>query len=117
MNFKILSLTIFLFILCVKSFTYKQFAEINENQSVEFKQNVDYRISTFKVLNNWGFKIFKNNKLLINQTTIPAISGNKSFKTKKEAKSVAKLMVEKLKKGIMPPSITEKELDSLKIKI
>lgn len=75
---------------------------------------------TYKVIpaanNSFGYDIFDGRHRLIHQTSIPGIPGNKGFVRKKDAEKVALLVIEKLNKKIMPPSITIREMDSLKIK-
>jgi hypothetical protein len=69
-----------------------------------------------EVENGWGYEILENNKVFITQTTIPAVSGYQVFKTKEEAKAIAKVVINKMevnKKGM--PDISLKELDSCKI--
>lgn len=63
----------------------------------------------------FGYQIFNNDKVYIRQKNIPAIAGNYAFKTKTDAKKVANLVIYKLQKGLLPPTITVVELDSLKI--
>ena len=81
------------------------------------KQNV-YKY-TYKVIqstnNTWGYDIYKGEKIFIHQTSKPGLPGNEGFKTKSDAKKVALLVVEKLKKGEMPPSVTSDELKNLKV--
>jgi hypothetical protein len=62
----------------------------------------------------WGYDIFSNNKLTIHQQTIPGLPGNDGFKTKEGAQKVAKLVIEKMIKGEMPPTVTEHELKKIK---
>jgi hypothetical protein len=62
----------------------------------------------------WGYDILVNNKLTIHQPSVPSLPGNEGFKTKENAEKVAKLVIEKMKKGIMPPGIDVKELKKLK---
>jgi hypothetical protein len=66
--------------------------------------------------NTYGYEILVNNRLLIRQPTIPGLPGNKGFARKSDAEKVARLVIKKLQKGIMPPTIETKELDNLKIK-
>ena len=65
--------------------------------------------------NNWAFKIEVNGKLYIYQATIPAIGGNKSFKTKKDALKTGRLMVEKMKKTGELPTLSVEEIMSLNL--
>ncbi len=44
------------------------------------------------------------------------MAGNYGFKKKIDAEKVAKLIIKKLKEGIMPPTIDKSEMDKSKIK-
>ena len=66
--------------------------------------------------NTFGYEIYVGDKLFIRQLTVPGMPGNKGFQRKKDAEKVAKLVVEKLSKGIVPPTIEKKEMDQLHIK-
>jgi hypothetical protein len=75
---------------------------------------VAFSYKIFAAVNNtWGYDIFSSNKLTIHQPTIPGKPGNEGFKTKVAAQKVAELVVEKMKRGEMPPTITEEELKEL----
>ena len=50
---------------------------------------------------------------MIHQTSAPALPGNKGFKTKADATKVALLVIEKIKKGEMPPTISIDEMKKL----
>ena len=63
--------------------------------------------------NTYGYDIYSNGRLLIHQPSIPCVQGDKGFSTKKDAGKVAMLAIEKINKGIMPPSLTLQELKSL----
>jgi hypothetical protein len=62
----------------------------------------------------WGYVVFHNDKLMIQQFTIPALEGNKHFAGKEQAALVGNLVAEKLNHA-KHPGITKKELDSLGI--
>ena len=63
----------------------------------------------------WGYKIFKDGKQYINQPHIPAISGVKGFESEEDALKTADLARYKIENGIVPPTITIEELDSLQV--
>ena len=65
--------------------------------------------------NTYGYDIYRQGKLLVHQTTIPGMPGNQGFAKKKDAEKVAKLVIGKLEKGIMPPTVTKEELQKLKV--
>ncbi len=66
--------------------------------------------------NTYGYEIYADKKLFIRQVTIPGMPGNKGFQRKADAEKIAKLVIAKLSKGIMPPTVDHKEMDQLHIK-
>jgi len=69
-----------------------------------------------EVPNGYGYQIFSGNKLLVQQEYIPAVKGNKPFQSRKDAKRVADLVIEKILSR-QSPQITLEELNSLEILI
>ena len=63
--------------------------------------------------NTYGYNISKKGKILIHQSSIPCVKGNRGFSKKKDAEKLALLVMAKIRKGIMPPSVTERELQDL----
>ncbi len=61
----------------------------------------------------WGYQIFDGSTMLINQTHIPSIQGNKGFKSREAAQITANFVLYKLSNGLFPPTLDKKELDSL----
>ena len=72
-------------------------------------------ITTFQVRNGWGYDIYVNGKLFIHQPMIPALQGIKEFETEAKARKVAEFVADKIKRNILPPTVTVHELDSLGI--
>lgn len=74
---------------------------------------------TYKVVmnseKNWGYQLFQNGKMIINQTTIPSVQGMAGFDSQEKADRTAKHIISKLEKGVFPPTVDKKELDSLKV--
>lgn len=68
----------------------------------------------FKTTNGWGYGITIDNRLYIKQTTIPAVTGNKSFASQKDAEKVASLVINKIKLH-QKPTIFKEELQTLQI--
>ena len=64
----------------------------------------------------FGYEILVKDKVLIRQTNMPGIAGTLGFVKKKDAGHVAMLMITKMRKGMMPPTVTIREMDSLHIK-
>lgn len=70
-------------------------------------------VTVFDENNGWGYKILQNGAPYINQPHIPAISGMKAFDSESDASRTATLVIYKLEHGIMPPSVSVNELDSI----
>ena len=81
------------------------------------KNEVKFTLSLHKVHDGWGYTIYKNDKKFIIQEHIPAIGTIKTFQSKEEAEKIGSLVKIKLEHNVIPPSISIKELDSLKITI
>jgi len=66
---------------------------------------------TYKVIdapaNTFGYDVYGDGKLIIHQTSIPAMPGNKGFATKKDAEKVDELFIEKNRKGNMPQTVSK----------
>lgn len=63
----------------------------------------------------YGYSILNKGKKVIQQSVIPGRPGNKGFSNKEDAEKVAKLVVRKMEKGMMPPTVTESELKKLNL--
>jgi len=74
---------------------------------------------TYKVIDapkhTYGYDVCGDGRLMIHQTSVPALPGNEGFKTKEDATKVALLVIEKIKKGEMPPTISIDEMKKLKV--
>jgi len=87
-----------------------------EKKSPPVKHQLIYKIINSDQ-NTFGYDILDNNRLMIHQPAMPAVPGNKGFATKEDAAKVAKLVIKKINKNILPPSVTPQELNNLKIKL
>lgn len=76
---------------------------------------IKFRLETIEVDSGWGYAIFADGKKLIIQRIIPVVEGNHAFDTQEDAYNCAHLVILKLIKGQMPPSLTRKDLIELKI--
>ena len=74
---------------------------------------------TYKVIDapkqTYGYDVFADGRLIIHQTSAPALPGSQGFKTKEDAARVALLVIDKIKKGEMPPTISIDEMKRLKV--
>lgn len=62
---------------------------------------------------SFGYNIFQDSVLLIQQKTIPALTGNKGFGDSADAAATAAFAIHKLQSGVFPPTILLNEIDSL----
>ncbi len=58
----------------------------------------------------WCYDILAEGRMMIHQPSAPGLPGNEGFKTKAKAIKVAELVIEKIKKGEMPPSVSMEEM-------
>jgi Domain of unknown function (DUF4907) len=58
----------------------------------------------------FGYDIYKHNRMIIHQPSIPCLPGNKGFTRKEDAQKTAMLVIEKIRKGVMPPTISLQEM-------
>ena len=102
-------------IICVFVFLCAFGSSLKAQQQTAAKRKQEITFLVFSAVNNtWGYDILIDKKLTIHQPSIPGVQGEMGFKTKKDAENVAKLVVGKIKKGEMPPSITIEEMKKLK---
>ena len=85
------------------------------DSTTALNKKTDYSVKSIQTENGWGYQIFKGKKLLINQPTIPAVQGNKSFSSELDAIKVGELVVNKLLQNQFPPTVSSEELISLGI--
>ena len=83
------------------------------------RRNKNYHIEVYKAIETATTSsvtnVYADGKLLIHQTSIPALPGNEGFKTKQDAEKVVLLVIDKIKRGEMPPTVTIEELKKLKV--
>ena len=110
-------------ILCVSCGEKSTSSSDEDNQQIETLSQVatkaegpEFTVITIEYPNiGWGYQILQDGKLAIDQKHIPVIQGYKGFSSKEKAEKTGNFIVEKMKNGIFPPTLTEKELDSLAV--
>jgi hypothetical protein len=74
---------------------------------------------TYKIIDapkhTYSYDVFADGRLMIHQPSAPALPGNEGFKTKEDATKVALLVIETIKKGEMPPTISIDEMKKLNV--
>ncbi len=79
-------------------------------------QNATITYHIIDALNGtFGYDVFVDGKLVIHQASIPAMPGNEGFTSREDAIKVAELVMYKIRKGEMPPTVTTDELRDLKV--
>jgi len=58
----------------------------------------------------FGYYIMIDGQMYIEQKTIPAIEGNQGFKTREDAEKISKLVIQKIREGEIPPTVSVEEL-------
>lgn len=82
------------------------------NAKIEVK-TINNETSTQEKSTGWGYDIYIFGSLYIHQPHIPAVPGNRGFKTEADAKKAGEWAMHKIRNNIMPPTISVQELDSL----
>lgn len=75
-----------------------------------------FKVETIRGEQGWGYHIRQDTTLVIEQKVIPGVPGTGGFATQEEAAKTGGLVKQKLDRGIFPPTISARELDSLGIK-
>jgi hypothetical protein len=92
----------------IKHDSIQTFTAIKEFQASEITYNI------FSAQNNsWGYDILLDGRVFIHQPCKPGLAGNEGFKSKRITRKVAHFVINKIKKGEFPPSITINELKKL----
>ena len=78
------------------------------------KANVYYILKSVDK-GKYGYYIFIDEQMIVDQSSIPAVSGNNGFISKIEAEKTALFAINKIKEGYMLPTITIEDLEKLNI--
>ncbi len=82
-----------------------------EKKTVHSQKKITTKV--FQTESGWGYDIYIGNKHYIHQKEIPAMQGKQGFSSKQQASKTAAFVAKKIHQGIIPPSVTPNELDSL----
>jgi len=83
-------------------------------QGTHASANLTYKVITAPQA-TWGYDVFADGRLMIHQSSVPALPGNEGFRTKEDATKVALLVIEKIRKGETPPTISIDEMKTLSV--
>jgi len=99
-------------IITTNNYIYDSTGEIIKNTSLYRNANLHIEI-IISIHNTYGYNILHNERILIHQQHIPALPGNIGFNTEEDAKKVAEMVIEKIRRNGFLPSVSREELDSL----
>ncbi|MGC1244039.1 MAG: DUF4907 domain-containing protein [Chryseosolibacter sp.] len=88
----------------------------NVDSSTQLKSDTTRKITYTMIgvgADAYGYDILVDGKVFIHQTTVPAVPGTRAFARKEDAEKVARLVVTKMEKGMMPPAVTRSEIEAL----
>jgi hypothetical protein len=84
------------FVFAVVLFAFKRLQTPKQNAQV------NATMKTFHTEIGWGYNVYRNDSLYIHQEYMPAVEGRKGFDTEADAKKIAELVLEKMKKSDLP---------------
>lgn len=109
------------FFLLIVLFVQAQQQQKQDSNAAQFPSASTYANTklTHKIIDapgkTYGYDISADGRLMIHQSSIPGMPGNKGFTKKADAEKVAQLVIGKIKKGEMPPTVTVEEMKKLKV--
>lgn len=77
------------------------------------QQTASITVKTFHTGIGWGYDVYRDDVLYIHQEYMPSVAGRKGFTTEAQAKKIAALVVEKMKRTDFPV-ITLQDLEANK---
>lgn len=102
-----------LFILCIFDCFSRASLAVDDltDKQIKLEQkryaNAEIAIKIIPSANNtFGYDTLVYGKPLVHQPSIPGLSGNEGFSTRKRAQTVAEFVVKKIKNNEMPPTVT-----------
>ena len=87
----------------------------NVNAKIDIKVFSNDTVKDATKLSGYGYDIYMNDARYIHQPNIPAINGERGFKTKEQAEKAGVVIIFKIRHNIIPPTLSINELDSLKL--
>jgi hypothetical protein len=61
----------------------------------------------------FGYEVLSDGELFVRQINVPGRPGNEGCRTREQADKLSALVIEKIQRGEMPPTVTSDELKSL----
>jgi hypothetical protein len=94
--------------------------QVNHTNDMELDSNqhtstIEKEIEILTLENGTFGYFIQYNGMKIKQITIPSAAGKNGFHSKEDAEKVASLVLQKIKRNEMPPTVSSSELDSLQV--
>ncbi len=61
----------------------------------------------------FGYEVLSDGALFVRQTNLPGRPGNEGCRTREQAEKLSALVMQKIQRGEMPPTVTKEELTTL----
>ncbi|MEO6166215.1 MAG: DUF4907 domain-containing protein [Chitinophagales bacterium] len=110
-----------LFLLWQATFAQTPSPQPGNNSTSQFSEPSTYSNAdlSYKIIDaangTFCYDVYAKGRLMIHPPSTPGLPGNQGFKTKANAEKVALLVLDKIKKGEMPPTITMDEMNNLSV--
>lgn len=114
MRIVFLTVIFFAFVSCSQSSKDQEIISTDKEEVVSKSDGIQAVVLEYGP-DQFGYQILENGKLVIDQQNIPAVQGLKKFKTREEAQRLGNHVKSLIERGIMPPTVTLNDLDSLYI--
>jgi hypothetical protein len=94
----------------------------NGQEATPFPSATEHRAAelTYRIIDapngTFGYDILSDGRLFVHQTNLPGMPGNEGCATREQAEQLAQLVISKIRKGEMPPTVTAEELKALSIR-
>ena len=76
------------------------------------EDSISYKVIG-SLANGFGYDIYYRQQLFIHQASVPCVQGARGFRTAQDARKVALLVMNKIRKGMRPPAVSLTELTSM----
>jgi hypothetical protein len=80
------------------------------DKSADLSVRHELRVERLKGSDYWKYVVRKGDKIVIEQTFVPAFSGKQPFYDSVAASSIGLVVLNKLDSGIFPPSVSKSEV-------
>ncbi len=87
--------------------------KVEKENTIEREIQTEFEIQTYQTEAGWGYDILKNGIPFVRQPHRPGLPGKQGFDSEAKAQKTAELVRHKLENNVMPPTVSQQELDSI----